>query len=202
MLKVNFQSQTKARNESWFSLIQADLCKFTNCWPYQSHMLKQLLHPRFAPVLLFRLSSLCQRKGLSFAAKIFALLNQILFGCDIAREASIGGGLFLPHPNGVVVGMYARVGRNCILHQGVTLGARGEEHMLGHPLLGDEVEVATGAKILGDVKLGHYARIGANAVVLRDVPAYSVAVGIPARIVKHRSDAPDVPKPRGFAHLS
>lgn len=195
--------------EPWRVLLRADLCKFAHQWPFDKRLYKLLLHPRFAPVLLFRLASLCQQARLGGLAKLFALLNQILFGCDIAREARFGGGLYLPHPNGVVVGEQVRAGRNCILHQGVTLGARGEEHELANPCLGDDVEVATGAKVLGGVHLGDSARIGANAVVLIDVPAYGVAVGIPARVVRLRADAPvsaeAIPAPpelRGFAHLT
>ncbi|PIQ24171.1 serine acetyltransferase [bacterium (Candidatus Blackallbacteria) CG17_big_fil_post_rev_8_21_14_2_50_48_46] len=153
---------------------------------------KGLLHPRFAPVLLFRLASAFYALRLGVLSKFFALANQIVFGCDIARGAKIGGGLFLPHPNGVVIGAHVKIGRNCIIHQGVTLGARGEEHELANPIIGDQVEIATGAKILGGVHLDDYARIGANAVVLKDVPAYAVAVGIPARIVRQRADAQEL----------
>lgn len=169
-------------------LLQADLCKFYDHWPFETRMWKGLLHPRFAPVLLLRLAACCYALGLGVPAKGLALLNQILFGCDVARGAQIEGGLYLPHPNGVVIGAHVRVGQNCIVHQGVTLGARGEEHALANPQIGNEVEIATGAKILGAVTLGDYARIGANAVVLQDVPAYGVAVGIPARLVRQRSE--------------
>jgi serine O-acetyltransferase len=169
--------------------LKADLCKFYDHWPFQGRMYKGLLHPRFTPVLLFRLASAFFSYRLGALAKCFALANQILFGCDIARGAQIGGGLYLPHPNGVVIGAHVRIGQNCIIHQGVTLGARGEEHDLANPIIGNQVEIATGAKILGGVHLGDYARIGANAVVLKDVPDYAVAVGIPARIVRQRADA-------------
>lgn len=171
-------------------LLQADLCKFADTWPFRAGLSQHLFHPRFAPVLLVRLAWLFQALGLGGVAKLWALANQILFGCDVARAACIAGGLYLPHPNGVVIGAHVRIGRNCIVHQGVTLGARGEEHLLAHPIIGDEVELATGAKILGGVSIGDYARIGANAVVLKDVPAYGVAVGIPARLVRQRSELP------------
>ncbi|MGE3726014.1 MAG: serine O-acetyltransferase [Candidatus Sericytochromatia bacterium] len=169
--------------------LKADLCKFKNSWPFAPLFWKSLLHPRFMPVLLFRLAGYFNQLHWSLPSKFFALANQILFGCDIARGAQIQGGLYLPHPNGVVIGEYVSVGKNCILHQGVTLGTRGEEHEIDNPHIGDEVEIATGAKILGGVFLGDYARIGANAVVLKDVPTYGVAVGIPARVVRLRPEA-------------
>jgi len=166
--------------------LQADLCKFHHQWPFRVGMYRGIMHPRFWPVLLFRIASALHHCGLGLPAKAVALLNQILFGCDIARAADIAGGLFLPHPQGIVIGAHVKIGKNCIIHQGVTLGARGEDHALANPQVGDEVEIATGAKILGGVRLGHFARIGANAVVLTSVPDGGVAVGIPARVTRVR----------------
>lgn len=166
--------------------LRADICKFKNQWPFVPAMYILLLHPRILPVLLMRLSHGAYRHRFKLTARLFALLNQILFGCDIARGATIAGGLYLPHPQGVVIGEFVRIGANCIVHQGVTLGARGEEHANGYLEIHEEVEIATGAKILGVLTLGAYARIGANAVVLSSVPAAGVAVGMPARVVKYR----------------
>lgn len=173
--------------------LRADICKFKNQWPFVPAMYLLLLHPRILPVLLMRLSHGCYRQGWRLVARLLALVNQILFGCDIARGATIAGGLYLPHPQGVVIGEFVRIGSNCIVHQGVTLGARGEEHEGGYLEIHEEVEIATGAKILGVLTLGAYARIGANAVVLKSVPAAGVAVGIPARVVKYRDLNAEVP---------
>ena len=150
------------------------------------------LHPRMLPTLLFRVAHLFTQYHLGIIGKLFALLNQILFGCDIARSAKIAGGLYLPHPTGVVVGENAIIGKNCILHQGVTLGDRGEYHEGSDPVLGDYIEVGTGAKILGNIHIGNYARIGANAVVLEDIEEYVVAVGIPAKPLYIREDKPSI----------
>jgi serine O-acetyltransferase len=149
-----------------------------------------VLHPRMWPVVLFRLAHFFSQNHLGILGKIFSILNQILFSCDIARHASIEGGLYLPHPVGVVVGESAILGKNCILHQGVTLGDRGECHEGSDPILGDCIEVGTGAKILGNITLGDYVRIGANAVVLKDIEAYAIAVGIPAKIIRFREEKP------------
>ena len=104
----------------------------------------------------------------------------VVTGCDIPVTARIGGGLLLPHPNGVVVHPDAVIGPNCLLFQQVTIGAIDP----GIPTLGGHVDVGAGAKILGAVTVGDHAQIGANAVVLTDVPAGAVAAGIPARIVR------------------
>lgn len=100
-------------------------------------------------------------------------------GADIPLNTQIGGGLLLPHPNGVVIHPAARIGPNCLIFQQVTLGTRGGG---GAPVLGGHVDVGAGAKLLGQITIGAHARIGANAVVMCDVPESAVAVGIPAKI--------------------
>jgi serine O-acetyltransferase len=102
----------------------------------------------------------------------------VVTGADIPVTSKIGGGLVLPHPNGVVIHPGAQIGVNCIIFQQVTIGwARG-----GLPTVAGEVEFGAGAKVIGPVHIGAHARIGANAVVLIDVPERGVAVGCPARI--------------------
>jgi serine O-acetyltransferase len=100
-------------------------------------------------------------------------------GSDVPLNSSIAGGLVLPHPNGVVLHPEARIGPNCILFQQVTIGTGPKP---GVPELGGHVDVGPGAKILGGVRIGDHAVIGANAVVLSDVPEGCVAVGIPASV--------------------
>lgn len=101
-------------------------------------------------------------------------------GADIPLNAQIGGGLLLPHPNGVVIHPAARIGANCLIFQQVTLGTRGDGKA---PVLGDHVDVGAGARLLGGIAIGADAVIGANAVVVTDVPPGATAVGIPARIL-------------------
>lgn len=105
-------------------------------------------------------------------------------GADIPLTVRIGGGLRLPHPNGVVIHPEAVLGPNCQLMQQVTLGAGTRP---GLPILEGHVDVGAGARILGGVRIGAHVQIGANAVVLDDVPAGATVVGIPARIVRRRS---------------
>ncbi len=102
-------------------------------------------------------------------------------GAEIDLKVQIGGGLLLPHPNGIVVFPDVVIGPNCLIFQQVTLGIGGR--VPGCPTLGGHVDVGAGAKILGGVTIGDHAKIGANAVVLDDVPSGATAVGVPARIV-------------------
>jgi serine O-acetyltransferase len=104
-------------------------------------------------------------------------------GADIPLNCQIGGGLFISHANGIVIHPSARIGVNCMIAHQVTLGVRSGP---GAPMLGGHVDIGAGAKILGPVQVGDHARIGANAVVIADVPDNSTAVGIPAVIKPRR----------------
>lgn len=114
----------------------------------------------------------------------------VVTGADIPLNARIGGGLLLPHPNGVVVHPQAEIGPNCLLFQQVTLGMGADGAV---PTLGGHVDVGAGAKLLGGVHVGDHARVGANAVVLHDVPAGTTAVGMPARVLAAAADRSAAP---------
>ncbi len=103
----------------------------------------------------------------------------VLSQADISITAQIGGGLMLPHPNGIVIHKDAVIGPNCLIFQQVTIGTNGK----GVPVIGGHVDIGAGARIIGPVTIGDHARIGANAVVICDVPARRTAVGVPARVV-------------------
>jgi serine O-acetyltransferase len=104
-------------------------------------------------------------------------------GIDIPLRTNLGGGLLLPHPNGIVIHPDAQVGVNCLIFQQVTIGMGPKE---GVPVIGGHVDIGAGAKLLGGIKVGDHARIGANSVVIEDVPAGATVVGIPAKIVRSR----------------
>lgn len=103
----------------------------------------------------------------------------IATGAEIPLNSRISGGLMIPHPNGIVIHPDSEIGPNCFILQQVTLAVGAH----GAPRLGGNVEVGSGAKLLGGMHIGDNARIGANAVVLEDVPAGATAVGVPARII-------------------
>ena len=130
---------------------------------------------------------------LGAVSRTFAVLRHrfwsAITGCDLPINSAIDGGLLLPHPNGIVVHPMCKIGPNCLIFQQVTLGSNGSKNNSGVPTLGGHVDVGAGAKILGRVSIGDNAVIGANAVVLTDVPANAVAIGIPARIILHEDRA-------------
>jgi serine O-acetyltransferase len=104
----------------------------------------------------------------------------VVTGAEIPINSQIGGGLLIPHPNGIVIHPSASIGPNCLIMQQVTIGVSVAE---GVPVIGGHVDIGAGAKVLGAVKIGHHAKIGANAVVLIDVPEGKTAVGVPAKIL-------------------
>lgn len=102
----------------------------------------------------------------------------LITGAEIPPTCTIGGGLLIPHPNGIVIHPEARIGVNCLIFQQVTIGTRGRS---GVPSIEGHVDIGAGAKILGPVRVGAHARVGANAVVLTDVPEGTLAIGVPAK---------------------
>lgn len=104
----------------------------------------------------------------------------IVTGADIPINTQIGGGLLIPHPNGIVIHPGVTIGPNCLILQQVTLGSNEAGDL---PMIGGHVDIGAGAKLIGKVSIGNHAKIGANAVVLIDVPAYATAVGVPAKII-------------------
>jgi len=127
------------------------------------------------------------RNPFSVVAKKFAIFRHRFWsavtGADIPLNTRIGGGLLLPHPNGVVIHPEVRIGPNCLIFQQVTFGTGKGDENGGVPRIGGHVDIGAGAKILGGITIGDHARIGANAVVLTNVPPGKTAVGIPAVIL-------------------
>ncbi len=105
----------------------------------------------------------------------------VVTGADIPLNCRIGGGLRIPHPNGIVIHPSAEIGVNCLIHQQVTIGTKMNG---GFPVIKGHVDIGAGAKILGSVTLHEHSLVGANAVVTKDVYSYEVVAGIPAKVVK------------------
>jgi serine O-acetyltransferase len=140
-------------------------------------------------VLLFRLKVRLRDAGVPVAPAACDLLSRALFRVQIGEAVTAGPGLMIPHGNAVIDGR-TTIGRNCTINPWVTIGLS-NSRKLGFspegPTIGDDVHIGTGAKILGPVRIGDHARIGANAVVIHDVPANSSVAGIPARVIGGRA---------------
>jgi serine O-acetyltransferase len=146
--------------------------------------LEALSYAGFWAILSYRLAHLLRALRVPVLPRFMQALARFATGVDIHPGARIEGGLFIDHGMGTVIGETAEVGRGVTLLHQVTLGGRGDARGKRHPTIGDGAFIGAGAKILGPIRVGAEARIGANAVVLSDVPAGSTAVGIPARIVR------------------
>jgi len=105
----------------------------------------------------------------------------VITGADIPLNCQIEGGLILPHPNGIVIHHSANIGPNCLIHQQVTIGVK--HNQMQGPKIAGHVDIGAGAKIIGNITIGSHVLIGANAVVTKDVPAYSIVAGVPAKII-------------------
>lgn len=116
-----------------------------------------------------------------FIAKILWYFTSSFTGCEIPYNSKIQGGVYIPHPTGIVIGENAEIGTGVTLYQQVTIGTR-EKGSLKYPRIGNHVYLGAGCKIIGGIEIGENAVIGANAVVLKDIPANATAVGIPASI--------------------
>lgn len=137
---------------------------------------------------------LWQRPGLRLPARLLSQVSRAVTGVEIHPGATIGRRLFIDHGMGVVVGETAVVGDDVVLFHGATLGGKTMTRGKRHPTVGDRVVVGAGAKVLGPVWIGDDAQVGANAVVLKDVPAGAIAVGVPARIRQRPPASPPEPE--------
>jgi serine O-acetyltransferase len=135
-------------------------------------------------VVLYRIAHALDRLGIAVLPRLIMCKARWLTGIEIHPSATIGHGLFIDHGIGVVIGETAVIGENVTLFQGVTLGGTGKERGKRHPTIGDNVVIGAGAKVLGNITVGKDSMIGANAVVIRDVPDNSTVVGVPGRIAR------------------
>jgi len=138
-----------------------------------------------------RLAHKLHRAGWRFPARAVSQAARFLTGVEIHPAAEIGRRFFIDHGMGVIIGETAVIGDDCLLYQGVTLGGTGKETGKRHPTLGNRVVVGSGAKVLGNISIGDDCRVGANSVVLVNVPSHSTLVGIPGRVVRRFGDAND-----------
>ncbi len=145
-------------------------------------------YPGFHALLIHRAAHALWGAGLRWLARYVSHCARFLTGIEIHPGASVGRRVFIDHGMGVVIGETAELGDDCTLYHGVTLGGTTWNKGKRHPTLGRGVVVGAGAKILGPITIGDGARVGSNAVVVKDVPAGATAVGIPARIIVDEQD--------------
>lgn len=176
-----------AREGSTASSFKDDL--IANCGRYSPlFALKSLfLEPSFLTIRLYRLSVKMHRGGHTKLAKVLWRFNVVLSGCYLSPESTVGSGLALPHPTGVVIGEGARLGDNVTIYQGVTIGRTAKS--VGYPVVRSGATLFANSILLGDVEIGENAVVGAGAVVVGNVPPGATVVGVPAHEIVPRAQA-------------
>lgn len=178
-LKLNPSLQSPARPPL---AVQADFEIIFQRDPAARHWLEVLLcYPGLHALALHRLAHWLYQRELPLLPRLLSHLSRLLTGIEIHPGAQLAPGIFIDHGLGVVIGETAIVGSGTAIYQGVTLGGTGKETGKRHPTVGSQVVLGAGAKVLGNIEVGDYARIGAGSVVLRSVPADCTAVGVPSR---------------------
>ncbi|MDF0668395.1 MAG: serine O-acetyltransferase [Nitrospira sp.] len=147
-----------------------------------------LTYAGFHALLAYRISHWLKSYDVPILPRVISQLARWVTGVEIHPSAKIGTGFFIDHGMGVVIGETAEIGDYVTLFQDVTLGGTGKERGKRHPTLGNHVVVGAGAKILGGIKIGDNVKIGANSVVLKNVPANSTVIGVPARVIKSQGE--------------
>lgn len=144
-----------------------------------------LLYPGFHVLVWHKINHFLYKKHLCFISRLLSQLARFLTGIEIHPGAVIGRRLFIDHGMGIVIGETSIIGDDCTIYHGVTLGGTGKEKKKRHPTLKNNIIVGCGAKVLGNIVISDNVKIGANSVVLKDVPKNSTVVGIPG-VVKNK----------------
>lgn len=153
--------------------------------PAADNLLEVILcYPGLHALVAYRLAHKFYKWHIPILPRMISYLTRIITGIEIHPAAKIGRRFFIDHGEGVVIGATTEIGDDVLIYQQVTLGGTGKEHGKRHPTLGNNVIVGAGAKILGNINIGDYSRIGAGSVVVDDVPENSTVVGVPGRIVQ------------------
>lgn len=147
-----------------------------------------LTYAGFQALMFHRIAHRLWKMKLRLVGRLLAQFSRWITGVEIHPGAIIGHGFFIDHGMGVVIGETTEIGDFVTLFQGVTLGGTGKEKGKRHPTLGNHVVVGSGAKVLGNIRIGDFVKVGANSVVLRSVPSNSTVIGIPGRIIKTVGD--------------
>ena len=172
----------------WFKNLSADVKAAKANDPAARNAFEILLtYSGVHALMWYRLARFFHRIKLKLIARMISQFARFLTGIEIHPAAKIEGGVFIDHGSGVVIGETAEVHKGTVIYQGVTLGGTGKERGKRHPTIMENVTLSAGAKVLGGFTVGKGAKIGAGAVVLREVPPYATVVGVPGRIVRIRT---------------
>jgi serine O-acetyltransferase len=142
-----------------------------------------LCYPGFHAALMHRVAHSVYKNGWFTLARVISQWSRLTTGIEIHPGARIGRRFFIDHGMGIVIGETSEIGDDVLMYQGVTLGGTGKEAGKRHPTIGNEVVIGTGAKILGNIRIGDHVKVGAGSVVVRSVPDHSTVVGVPGRVV-------------------
>ncbi len=199
MANISNGSQEKPpRKMGFFATVRRDVESVLERDPAaRSRLEVMFVYPGLHAIWGHCITSWLWRHGFKFFGRWFSQILRDLTGIEIHPGATIGTGFFIDHGMGVVIGETAEIGNDVTLYHGVTLGGTSLEKGKRHPTIGDRVVIGAGAKVLGAITIGDDSRIGANAVVVKSVPANSVVVGVPGQIVRRvhphmAGDAPDL----------
>jgi serine O-acetyltransferase len=146
-------------------------------------------YPGFYAILFHRINHFCWTHSLKFVARFISTIGRFLTGIEIHPGAQLGEGVFIDHGMGIVIGETAIVGDDVLIYQGVILGGTTTNKGKRHPTVEKGAIIGAGAKVMGNITIGEYAKIGTGAVVLKDVPPESTCVGVPGRIVRCRNQS-------------
>jgi serine O-acetyltransferase len=171
---------------NFIRLVRADIAAIFRNDPAATNLAEVLLYPGLHAIVMHRIAHALWRWRVPLVPRLLSQWSRFLTGIEIHPGARIGSGFFIDHGMGTVIGETTEIGDNVMLYQGVTLGGTGKQSGKRHPTVEDDVIVGVGASVLGAIVIAQGARIGGGAVVVKDVPPYSTAIGIPARIVATR----------------
>lgn len=168
--------------------------------PAAKNILEVLTYPGVYAVSMHRVNHVLWRMGIPFVPRLLSQIMRFLTFIEIHPGAQIGHSFFIDHGDGVVIGETAVIGDHVILYHQVTLGGTGKQKGKRHPTVGSHVIIGAGSKILGNIRVGEYCKIGAGTIVIHDVPDHSTVVGNPARVVSGQREESflnlgDIPDP-------
>jgi len=147
-----------------------------------------ICYPGLHALVIHRFSNKLYRANIPLVPRLISHLSRYVTGVEIHPGARIGKRFFIDHGMGIVIGETTEIGDNVTIYQGVTLGGTGKHVGKRHPTIGDNVVIGANSTVLGPIMIGHGSRVGANSVVVRDVPIDSTVVGVPGRVVRHKGE--------------